>query len=289
MKSPKMKRLKMKSPQMHNQVRIIRFNVIHRLFHLFIMVTFLIQALTGLGRLLYTTPWGKALTNFFGGLESVTAIHSRVGVIMLLGFGVHIAYVLMKVEWKSLRQSIFHPDSLIPGPQDAIHLGQKIRWFFGLGPPPAFDRWTYWEKFDYWAIFWGMPLLGITGLLLMYPLVTSSFLPGWTLNVTLLLHRAEALLAMLYIFIIHFTVGHLRHGTFPMNECMFAGSVELEELQHEKPLWIVRLKEEGKLEKAMVPAPPAWFRVVYFIFGLTALGTGLYLLSIILIYHKYVG
>jgi len=274
---------------MNDQVRIIRFNVIHRLFHLSIMVTFLIQSVTGLCRLLYTTSWGKALTNFFGGYESVTTIHSRVGVVMLLGFAGHLVYILLKVEWKALRQSLFNPDSLLPQPQDSIHLGQQIRWFFGLGPPPAFDRWTYWEKFDYWAIFWGMPLLGVTGLLLIYPLVTSSFLPGWTLNVTLLLHRAEALLAMLYIFIIHLTVGHLRHGTFPMNECMFAGSVELEELQEEKPLWIVRLKEEGKLEEVMVPAPAPWFRVAYFTFGLMALGTGLYLLLIIIIYHNYMG
>jgi cytochrome b subunit of formate dehydrogenase len=278
----------MKSPKMNNQARIIRFNVIHRLFHLFIMVTFLIQALTGLGRLLYPTSWGKALTNLFGGYESITAIHGRVGVVMLLGFVVHLVYILMKIEWKGLRQTLFHPDSLVPGLQDAIHMGQRLRWFFGLGPPPAFDRWTYWEKFDYWAIFWGMPLLGVTGLLLMYPLVTSYFLPGWVLNVTLLLHRAEALLAMLYIFIIHFTVGHFRHGMFPMNECMFAGSVELGELQREHPLWIVRLKEEGKLEEAVVPAPPPWFRVAYFIFGFLALGTGLYLLVILIIYHNYV-
>ena len=273
---------------MNNQARIIRFNIIHRLFHLFIMVTFLIQALTGLGRLLYPTSWGKALTNLFGGYESITAIHGRVGVVMLLGFVVHLVYILMKIEWKGLRQTFFHPDSLVPGLQDAIHMGQRLRWFFGLGPPPAFDRWTYWEKFDYWAIFWGMPLLGVTGLLLMYPLVTSYFLPGWMLNVTLLLHRAEALLAMLYIFIIHFTVGHFRHGMFPMNECMFAGSVELEELQREHPLWIVRLKEEGKLEEAVVPAPPPWFRLAYFIFGFLALGTGLYLLVILIIYHNYV-
>jgi cytochrome b subunit of formate dehydrogenase len=274
---------------MNSQVRVVRFKVIHRLFHLFIMVTFLIQAVTGLSRLLYATSWGKAATNFFGGYESVTTIHIRVGVAMLLGFGVHIVYILLKVEWRSLRQSLFHPDSLVPRLQDAIHLGQQIRWFFGLGPPPSFDRWTYWEKFDYWAIFWGMPLLGLTGLLLVYPLVTSSFLPGWTLNVILLLHRAEALLAMLYIFIIHFTIGHLRHGMFPMNECMFAGSVELEEIRKEKPLWIVRLEEEGKLEEAMVPAPARWYRVAYFIFGYLALSTGLYLLLVILIYRHYVG
>jgi cytochrome b subunit of formate dehydrogenase len=273
---------------MNDQVRIIRFNVIQRLFHLFIMVTFLIQGVTGLCRLLYTTSWGKALTNFFGGYESVTTIHIRVGVAMLLGFAGHLVYILLKVEWKALRQSLFHPDSLVPRLQDVIHLGQRVRWFFGLGPPPAFDRWTYWEKFDYWAIFWGLPLLGITGLMLMYPLATSYFMPGWVLNVTLLLHRAEALLAMLYIFIIHFTVGHFRHGMFPMNECMFAGSVELEEVRREKPLWIVRLEEEGKLAEAMVPAPAPWFRVAYFIFGYLALAVGLSLLLILLIYRNYV-
>ena len=273
---------------MNDQVRIIRFNIIHRLFHLFIMVTFLVQATTGLCRLLYTTSWGKTITNFFGGYESVSTIHSRVGVLMLLGFVVHIVYILLKVEWKALRQSLFHPDSLVPRLQDVIHLGQRIRWFFGLGPPPAFDRWTYWEKFDYWAVFWGLPLLGLTGILLMYPLATSRLMPGWVLNVTLLLHRAEALLAMLYIFIVHFTIGHFRYGMFPMNECMFSGSVELEKERREKPLWIVRLEEEGKLEEALVPEPPRWFRVAYFVFGYLAVAVGLYLLLVLLIYRHYV-
>jgi cytochrome b subunit of formate dehydrogenase len=272
---------------MSDQVRIIRFNAVHRLFHLFIMVTFLVQALTGLCRLLYTTAWGKAVTNFLGGYDSVSTIHNRVGVAMLLGFGVHVVYILLKVEWKALRRSLFHPDSLVPRVQDVIHLGQRLRWFVGLGPPPAFDRWTYWEKFDYWAVFWGLPLLGLTGLLLMYPLAVSRLLTGWVLNVMLLLHRAEALLAMLYIFIVHFTIGHFRHGMFPMNECMFSGSVELEEVRREKPLWIVRLEEEGKLREAVVPGPQPWFRVAYFAFGYLALAVGLYLLLILLIYRHY--
>jgi cytochrome b subunit of formate dehydrogenase len=175
----------------------------------------------------------------------------------------------------------------MPRKADVIHLGQKIRWFFGLGPPPAFDRWSYWEKFDYWAVFWGLPLLGITGLLLMYPLATSRIMPGWVLNVLILLHRAEALLAMLYIFIIHFTIGHFRRGMFPMNECMFAGSVELEKEMEEKPLWIARLQVEGRLEEAVVPAPPRWYRILYLVFGYTALAVGLYLLFNILLYRNY--
>ncbi|MEW6658703.1 MAG: cytochrome b/b6 domain-containing protein [Thermodesulfobacteriota bacterium] len=273
---------------MNDQVRIIRFNVFDRVFHVFIMVTFLIQAVTGMGRLLYHTAWGKAVVSLFGGYDGATAVHNTVGILMIIGFVIHLAYVLAKVEWKSWRRSLFDADSLVPRRADAVHLGQKIRWFFGLGPPPSFDRWTYWEKFDYWAVFWGLPLLAITGLPLMYPLAASRILPGWVLNVFVLLHRAEALLAMLYIFIIHFTIGHFRRGMFPMNECMFAGSVELEKEEKEKPLWIARLQEEGRLEEVMVAGPPRWYRVMYFIFGYSAVAVGLYLLINLLIYRSYI-
>ncbi|CAG0959065.1 hypothetical protein GPROT1_00673 [Gammaproteobacteria bacterium] len=41
---------------------------------------------------------------------------------------------------------------------------------------PKFDRWTYWEKFDYWAVF--CMLIGGLGLLLWFPVFFSRFLPG---------------------------------------------------------------------------------------------------------------
>ncbi|MDI6854003.1 MAG: cytochrome b/b6 domain-containing protein [Deltaproteobacteria bacterium] len=273
---------------MREKTRILRFSVFDRLFHLFIMVTFLIQAVTGMGRLLYATTWGKWVVGLFGSYETATAIHNTVGILMMIAFAVHIVYVLFKVEWRTPGKRLFHPDSLVPRFQDVVHLGQKIRWFLGLGPPPQFDRWTYWEKFDYWAVFWGLPLLGVTGLVLMYPVGASRYMPGWSLNVMLLLHRAEALLAMLYIFIIHFSIGHLRRGMFPMNECMFAGSVELEKELKEKPAWIARLQEDGRLEEVMVPGPPTWYRVMYFVFGYAVLTVGIYLLIVIINYRNYI-
>jgi len=124
--------------------------------------------------------------------------------------------------------------------------------------------------------------------MLMNPVATSRIMPGWVLNILLLLHRAEAMLAMLYIFIVHFTIGHLRRGMFPMNECMFAGSVELEKEREEKPLWIARLEEHGRLEEVMVPGPPRWYRIVYFVFGYAALVVGLYLLINIFLYRNYI-
>jgi cytochrome b subunit of formate dehydrogenase len=185
---------------------------------------------------------------------------------------------MSRVNWKNLPKSVFGPDSLVPNLDDARNLWQGIRWFFGLGSKPSFDRWTYWEKFDYWAVYWGLPLLAVTGLMLMYPLAAARLLPGWTLNIALLLHGAEAILAASYIFIVHFFIGHLRPTSFPMNEAMFAGSVPLEEAMEEKPAWVERLEREGKLDLVNSKPPRRWFRVIYYVFGYTAVISGIYIL-----------
>jgi len=273
---------------MTQTTRIKRFSTLERLFHLFLMLTFLIQAATGFGRFFITTSWGKSLTSIFGGYETTALIHHWVGVIMIIGFLLHILYLITRIKWKGFGKSIFGPDSLVPNLQDVRHLWQKVLWFFGLGSPPRFDRWTYWEKFDYWAVFWGLPLLAITGLMLIYPMVASRIVPGWALNVAALLHRAEAILATAYIFMIHFFIGHLRPSSFPMNEGMFSGSITIEEAMEEKPAWVERIKKDGNLELAMAKPPARWYRGVYFIFGYSALAFGVYLLINGIAYSRYI-
>ena len=271
-----------------SQAAIKRFSGLDRVFHLSLMLTFLIQSATGFSRLFITTPWGKMLSNLFGGYDTSFLIHQRVGILMIIGFVLHVIYLLGKIDWRNPGESIFGPDSLVPNLQDARNLWQRILWFFGLGSAPRLDRWAYWEKFDYWAVFWGLPLLAVTGVMLMYPLATSRMLPGWMLNVAGLLHEAEAILAVMYIFIIHFFVGHLRPFSFPMNEAMFAGSVALEEAMEEKPAWVERLRAEGQFEAAKAAPPAVWYRVLYFIFGYSALAFGVYLLLNGIIYSRYI-
>lgn len=249
------------------------------------MLTFIIQAATGYGRLYITTSWGKGLSGVFGGYDACLAIHRFVGALMIAGFVLHVGYLLSRVDWRRPAESIFGPDSLVPNLHDLEHFRQRILWFFGKASPPKLDRWSYWEKFDYWAVFWGLPLLAVTGLMLMYPLASSLVLPGWALNVAALLHRAEAVLAVTYIFIIHFYIGHLRPASFPMNEAMFVGGVDLEEAMAEKPAWVERLQREGMLLQA--PAPALWYRVAYYIFGYAVVIFGIYLLINGIVYAPY--
>ena len=175
---------------------------------------------------------------------------------MITLFVVHVFYLLAKVNWRDWRNSVFGPDSLVPNLQDAKHLMQRVLWFFGLSSPPKLERWAYWEKFGYWAVFWGIPILGSTGIMLRYPLLSSKIFPGWCLNVAALFHRAEAILAMAFIFIVHFIFGHLAPSKFPMSEVMFSGCTPLDELNEERPAWMERLQKDGGMATAMVSPSP---------------------------------
>ena len=42
---------------------------------------------------------------------------------------------------------------------DVQEFKDSVRWFMGWGPRPDYGRYTYWEKFDYFAVFWGVQTL----------------------------------------------------------------------------------------------------------------------------------
>ena len=141
------------------------------------------------------------------------------------------------------------------------HGGAMLKWFCGLGPRPQFDRFTYWEKFDYWAVFWGMFIIGGSGLLLWFPMFFSTFLPGWVFNVATLVHGEEALLAVVFIFTIHFFNGHLRPEKFPMDTVIFTGRMSDDELRHERPVEYARLHRDGRLAARSATADSGVARV----------------------------
>ncbi|HIJ56930.1 MAG TPA: cytochrome C [Deltaproteobacteria bacterium] len=258
--------------------RIKRFTPTQRVFHLVLMLSFFVQSATGLARMYGETHWGHFLASFFGGYSGVLNVHKLVGIFMLAAFFVHVFYVFIKIDWRGFPKSVYGPDSLLPRWEDVGQVLQHLGWILGLKEAPRFDRWAYWEKFDYWAVFWGICILGGTGLILSKPVVSSLYMPGWVLNVLLWIHRIEAILAMGHVFIIHFFIGHLRRHNFPMDLVMFEGSVDLEKVSHERPAWVERLEKQGTLAGNLVKSEPVAFRVTYYVFGYAMIIGCVYLL-----------
>ena len=233
---------------------IQRFQRFHRISHAALMVSFLGLALTGLPLLFHDAPWARALAALLGGLQVTGWIHRVCAVVLIAVFSAHVGHILWRLV-KGDRGLLWGPTSMVPQPRDVREFVAHVRWFFHQGPRPRFDHFTYWEKFDYWAVFWGMFIIGGSGLLLWFPAFFARLLPGWVFNVALLIHGEEALLAVGFIFTIHFFNSHLRPDKFPMDTVIFTGSVPEEELANERPDEYRRLQSGGELD-ALAVAPP---------------------------------
>ena len=236
---------------------VLRFHRNDRLLHGMLMGSFLTLALTGMPLLFPEAPWATKLAGLFGGYRVTGVLHRIAAATLMLVFLTHLVRLAHRLFVEKDYGMLWGPRSLVPQPVDLIQLIQHFRWFVGLGPRPHFDRYSYWEKFDYWAVFWGMAIIGSSGLMLWFPAFFARVLPGWIYNIALVIHGEEALMAMVFIFTVHFFNGHLRPDKFPMDLVIFTGRVSVEELRHERPAEYQRLVAENRLEQVLTEPPSA--------------------------------
>jgi cytochrome b subunit of formate dehydrogenase len=263
---------------------IERFNPFHRVTHVVMAVSFLGLVLSGMPLRYSYAPWAVWLMNLLGGYTMAGLIHRICAVVTFGYFLAHVFYVLFNIIIiRKLKFNILGPESMVPWIKDIQDIYHNFRWFIGKGPRPQMDRWTYWEKFDYWAVFWGVGLIGASGLLLWFPELFGRFLPGWIFNVAMIIHSDEALLAAGFIFTIHFFNTHLRPEKFPMDTVIFTGQLTLEQLQRERPLEYQRLIKENKLINLEAEAQPNWVLSVGTFFGFVAIFIGFFLLILIIL------
>lgn len=256
--------------------QFLRFTRVNRTLHVIMIVSFMSLALTGMTLKFSYTGWAAILSHLFGGFESAGYIHRVAAVLMMGIFVVHILDLrrMKRQEYGSWRKMIFGPDTMLFTRRDISDLIGNIKWFLGRGPRPAYGRWTYWEKFDYFAVFWGIAVIGSTGLILWFPEFFTYFIPGWFINVATIIHSDEALLAVGFIFTVHFFNTHLRPEKFPMDIVVFTGRMPLEELRRDKPAEHEELVKKGRLEEFLVDPYPAIVTRAARIFGWTALTIG---------------
>jgi cytochrome b subunit of formate dehydrogenase len=253
-----------------------RFTPAERVLHAVLMLSFVGCALSGLPLIFADRPWAATLAGMLGGFEGAGRVHRTCAFIMIVIFVMHVVMVMGRaITGGRLMGVLWGPDSMVPQPQDIIDIYRNFNWFIGVGPRPQFDRWTYWEKFDYWAVFWGMFIIGGSGLLLWFPMFFARFLPGWIFNIAALVHGEEALLAVGFIFTIHFFNGHLRPAKFPMDTVVFTGRISEHELKDERRLEYDRLTREGRLAPSETTPPSEEAKWFGWIVGGAALALGI--------------
>ncbi len=260
-----------------------RFNRFQRTLHLVMLLSFFTLALTGMALKFSHMGWAQGFARALGGFATTGILHRLGAVALIAVFLIHLWDLRKRKRraGKTWWQFITDPDSLVFNLNDLRELWGSIRWFLGRGERPRYGRFTYWEKFDYFAVFWGMVVIGSTGLLLWFPELFTLVLPGWTVNVATIIHSDEALLAVAFIFTVHFFNTHFRLDKFPMDPVIFTGQVPVEELKRDKPREYEALVESGRLHEKLVQPYPGKKARAFKIFGMTALAIGVTLILFI--------
>jgi cytochrome b subunit of formate dehydrogenase len=260
-----------------------RFPVVWRIAHLIFLLTTMTLVLTGMTVHYADAFWAPAVARMFGGPQIMAIVHHTCAAIFLTVFAIHVVIMSVHLARKRRTFSWFGPDSMVIRWQDFIDAFAMFKWFFGYGPRPVFDRWTYWEKFDYWAVFWGVTIIGGSGAILYFRVAVAKILPGYVFNLAMIFHGEEAVLAAVFLFTVHFFNNHFRPDKFPLDTVMFTGAVSLEEFKREHTVEYDRLVASGELESHRVPAPSPAMALGSRILGFTLITIGLLLLALVLI------
>lgn len=219
-----------------------RYDLHLRIQHIMMFTSFIVLTITGLPIKFEQSILAPGVASIFGGFDTMFAVHLAAGAVMLLSFVYHLFYlaiypiVAKKASW-----------AILPKGKDLTDVVHDVKYLLGLrNDPPRFDRYSYKEKFDYWAVFWGMAIMGGSGLMMWFPQIAGQYIPLWVIDCARYAHTDEAILAITAIFIWHFFNVHFNPRSFPMNHLWYKGTITRKEMEHEHPVELERLDRENE-------------------------------------------
>ena len=222
------------------------------------MLSFLGLAATGLPLLFSDEPWARALARLLGSFEVAGWLHRVCATLLIAVFlrpprphrppadrrSATRACCGGRVRWCRSRAT---SRDLVAALRAGSSAAARAR---SSTASPTGRSSTTGRCSGAWAI------IGASGLLLWFPVLFARFVPGWVFNVALLIHGEEALLAVGFIFTIHFFNGHLRPEKFPMDTSSSPAGSPWTSSQHERPAEYARDLKEGSLEALRTEPPP---------------------------------
>ena len=244
-----------------------RLSLNQRIQHGILAFTVVILVLTGMPLKFHDASWAPYLYALFGGIKYAPTVHKVNGAILMVLFFYHIFYLIYVIrkyhidpvkkerkleKYEALK--IVLTQNLVPNLKDAFDIRDLMKYLlFFTNIRPDGDNFTWKEKFDYWAPFWGMVIIGFSGLILWYKEIFSYVLPGAVLNFILIAHSDEALLAALFLFIWHWYNVHFSTSVFPMGTVFLTGYISEELLVEEHYQYYVEVMKKAGLENEILP------------------------------------
>lgn len=244
-----------------------RFTLNQRIQHICLASMVIVLVLTGIPLKFHDAHWAHRLYALFGGIHYAPVVHKIVGSILLILFVYHLIYISHSIytrqiiplkrkeglsAGKVLKLLLAQP--LVPNFKDVRDIIDLVKYLLFLSDKrPEGDRFTWKEKFDYWAPFWGIVIIGFSGLIMWQKVFFTKFIPGEFINFALIAHSDEALLAALFLFIWHFYNVHFSIAVFPMGTVFLTGYLPEKLMVEEHYEYYVKMMTKAGLEHEILP------------------------------------
>ncbi len=226
-----------------------RFDIHQRIQHIIMFSTFIMLSITGLAIKFWKVALAPKVMVFFGGFDNLFMVHVISGWTMVAGCIYHLIWMAVRAYQRKLGWAI------LPGPKDIKDVVDTLNFYTGRSDqPPRYDRYSYKEKFDYWAVFWGMFVIGGSGVFMTFPEWGMALFPRWILDIWQVGHSDEAVLAIVFIFAIHFYNVHFCPDFFPGSMVWWTGRMSKKVMEHEHPAELDRILKD--YEKNGYPPEP---------------------------------
>lgn len=168
--------------------------------HVLLVGCALVLALTGLPQRLDFLAPGPWLMDAAGGIETLRAVHRGAGAVLVAIGLYHVLFIFLGV----LANRLPLPLTMIPDARDYRDAMVSLLHFVGLREQrPALREPTYFQKVDYWVLAWGMTAMVLTGVIRLFPEPATGILSGNVVAAALALHSDVALLAVVWLVVIH--------------------------------------------------------------------------------------
>jgi len=222
--------------------KVIRMSLPFRVQHLLLAILLTVLAVTGFALMYHENSLAQWLIRMEGGGHNRGIVHRVAAVLLMANLVHHVFYMLFSREGKPELRQLFITK------RDIDDFLQSLRYNLGTATEyPPFGRYGYKEKFQYWGAAAGIVLISLTGLMLWGEEFSMRLFPKFVLDLAIIIHGYQGLLAFLVLFLWHLYNVHLHPSVFPMNPSWITGKVSVEWLREEHPLEYEKLKEEGVL------------------------------------------
>lgn len=206
-----------------------RLSLNERIQHIVLLTCFILLVYTGFAHKYPTAFFSYPFSLGDIGPEIRKIIHRVAGVIFICLMCYQALWLLFTKYGRTKLKA------LMPKWHDFTDSLKLIGYNMGiLKEHPKFDRYSYIEKAEYWALIWGSFVMVVTGLILMFENVSLSFMPKWLIDVMLLVHFFEALLATLAIVVWHFYWTIFDPEVYPMSATWITGKVTKKQMDERK-------------------------------------------------------